>query len=89
MSKTLMQSTQVCISLSINVITKNDNGVRLDTLRLVYLTGLVMLLWRFGNWKNRIAYRLARVARDTKQKAGRLGERLLSLGFRPLVFGVG
>lgn len=82
MSRAIMQSTQVCVSLSLNVIATNGEDTRLATFPILYLTTLIMALWSFGNLIHRLRY-------EAKAMGHELVRVLAGMIYLPLVFGCG
>lgn len=62
MSRSLMQHTQVGVSLSLAIVTKTDNDNRLNLAHLADVTQFVFWLWSWGQTVDRLLTRAAHLA---------------------------
>lgn len=62
MTRTLMTHTQVAIVLSLDIITVSDTGPQIIPLPLITLTPILLALWSFWQWLDRLVVAAARIA---------------------------
>ncbi len=62
MSTQLMTHTQQAVILSLNVITQDDTGTKLEPIPLIRLTRIIFMLWSIRQSINRQRLKLATIA---------------------------
>ena len=85
MTTAIMQSTQVAISLSVNVIVKDDTGIRLLAFPIVFLTGL--FLWQVLQHFQSLKIELAVLVSDLSETLS-FTSKVLAIVFNSLVYGL-
>jgi len=88
MSRVIVQSTQIAVSLSLNIQVQNENDTHLMTLRLVPLTTLFFALWSIRQSWSRFWFELAMMIDDIIGRLSIAGK-VVSIGFNSLVWGMG
>lgn len=87
MTTAIMQSTQVAISLSVNVIVKDDTGIRLLAFPILFLTGLFLFLWQVLQHFQSLKIELAVLVSDLSETLS-FTSKVLAIVFNSLVYGL-
>lgn len=88
MSRQLINSTQVCVILAVNVITKSGNREQLVTLPLLHLTPLAFTVWAMRQVIHRQGTTLATRAGEFITPLATIAK-VFTIGFNALAFGLG
>ena len=88
MIRQLMKSTQICVTLALNVQVQHHNETRLMALPLIQITWLVFVLWSFWESIFRLRSELSLFVNDLKAAVMFTGK-VLTIGLNSLAFGLG
>ena len=88
MSRAIIQSTQLAVSLSLNIQVQNEHDTRLVTLPLVQLTTLFFWLWTVRQIVTRFRFELILLVRDITDTLDLTGK-VFVIGLNSLAFGFG
>ena len=88
MNQAIMRSTQVSVTLAINVQVRRHNQAQLVTFSLFPLTVFVMFIWQATQAINRVLYWWATLTDDI-QAAVSFAVIIWLIGFNSLAFGLG
>lgn len=81
-------STQVAVTLSLNVVTRSGNDTQLMALPLLTLTPILFLVYALLQWVNRQWYGLATLAMDFRE-AFTFTATVFTIGLSSLAWGMG
>ena len=88
MSRAIIHSTQVCVTLALNIQVQHNHEARLMSLPLVPVTPLFFTLLSVGQSWSRFRFEVATLAADSQEAIGFAGK-VLTIGFKALAFGLG
>ena len=88
MTRRALQSTQIAVTLAVNVVTVANNRPQVVALPLLTLTPILFCLWTVTLWLNRQWFDLATLAADI-QEAGRFVVTVYLIGLKSLAWGLG
>lgn len=84
----ILQSTQIMVSLALNVQKNTDGAITLKVFNILSLTSFLFLIWQFGQFLNTSKSGLYLLISDLFQVGVIIGK-VFSIGINSLVYGVG
>jgi len=88
MTRAMMHSTQVSVTLALNVITQDDTRRQLVIVPIVALTPVVFAAWQLSVWLTSALVGWLALVDDIGQAAA-IGCKVLAIGCNALAWGVG
>jgi hypothetical protein len=85
--KALMH-TQIAVTLSLNIVTKTEDGIRLMTLPLVQLTRLILWFWTVWQIVNDLGFECVVIINDLTEVII-LAVKITMITLNTLAFGLG
>jgi len=84
----IMRSTQIGVTLSLNIQVRNDNDAQLLTFNLVHLTTLFLWLWSIWQTLGRFRFEFSMLVNDMTNAVIFVGK-IIVIGFSSLAYGMG
>jgi len=88
MTRALMQSTQVSVTLALNIITQDNTRRQVSIMPLVTLTPILFIFWQLCAWLTAAGAGLSALVGDLAGAVTVTGK-MLAIGVNALAFGVG